>query len=80
MRITILALALLAQSAGPIFRFEADGFWLKLHHFLYVLGGAQNQAPDSRRSAVVNATVEQEAPYLDGNGTLDAALVGLLES
>jgi hypothetical protein len=59
MRITIVALALLAQSATPIFRFEADGFWLNLHHFLYVLGRAQNNVPDSQRRAVVNATAEQ---------------------
>jgi hypothetical protein len=59
MRITIVALALLAQSATPIFRFEADGFWVNLHHFLYVLGRAQNNVPDSQRRAVVNATAEQ---------------------
>jgi len=61
MRITILALAVLAQSAGPIFRFEADGFWLNLHHFLYVLGRAQNGAPDARRSAVEAAPADQTA-------------------
>ena len=47
--------------AGPIFRFEADGFWLNLHHYLYVLGRAQNQTPDSQRRAVVNAPADQEA-------------------
>ena len=59
MRITLVALALVAQQATPIFRFEADGFWLNLHHFLYVLGRAQNHTPDSQRRAVVNATAEQ---------------------
>jgi hypothetical protein len=38
MRILVLAIALAAQAATPIFRFEPDGFWLNLHHFLYVLG------------------------------------------
>src|SRR5262245_14929051 len=59
MRITIVALVLAAQTATPIFRFEADGFWLNLHHFLYVLGRAQNNTPDSQRRAVVNAAAEQ---------------------
>ena len=59
MRITLLALALAAQSAGPIFRFEADGLWLNLHHFLYVLGRAQNGAPDAKRSAVERAPADQ---------------------
>ena len=42
MRVLVVAVALAAQTATPIFRFEADGFWLNLHHFLYVLGRAQN--------------------------------------
>jgi hypothetical protein len=37
------------------------GFWNNLHHFLYVLGRAQNHAPDAQRSAVVNAPAELEA-------------------
>ena len=61
MKLFIATLLLVAQGSGPIFRFEADGFWLNLHHFLYVLGRAQNQAPDSQRSAVVNAPGDQEA-------------------
>jgi len=59
MRVTILALTLLAQSAGPIFRFEADGFWLNLHHFLYVLGRAEAKVADSRREAVAGAPADQ---------------------
>jgi hypothetical protein len=50
---------LLAQASTPIFRFEADGFWLNLHHYLYVLGRAQNGEPDAKRRAVVNAPVDQ---------------------
>ncbi len=61
MRIALVSLALIAQTSTPIFRFEADGFWLNLHHFLYVLGRAQNHAPDSQRRAVVNAPTDQEA-------------------
>jgi hypothetical protein len=47
-------------SASPIFIFHADRFWLNLHHFLYVLGRAQNQAPDSTRDAVEMAPADQE--------------------
>jgi hypothetical protein len=61
MRLLIVTVLLAAQTGTPIFRFEADGFWLNLHHFLYVLGRAQNQTPDSQRRAVVNAPADQEA-------------------
>src|SRR4030095_9378309 len=54
-----IAMLLVAQASGPIFRFEADGFWLNLHHFLYVLGRAQNGAPDAKRSAVERAPADQ---------------------
>jgi len=54
-RTLIVALLLTAQAPSPIFRFETDGVWLNLHHFLYVLGRAQNKAPDMQRRAVVNA-------------------------
>ncbi|HEX6162141.1 MAG TPA: hypothetical protein VFZ31_02160 [Vicinamibacterales bacterium] len=60
MRLLLVTLLLASQGAGPIFRFEPDGFWLNLHHFLYVLGRAHNQAPDAKRAAVVNAPVDQE--------------------
>ena len=52
MRILVVVLALIAQAATPIFRFETDGFWLNLHHYLYVLGRAEAELPDSRREAV----------------------------
>ena len=61
MRLLIVTIALAAQTGAPIFRFEADGFWLNLHHFLYVLGRAQNHTPDSQRRAVVNAPADSEA-------------------
>ena len=57
----LVAIALAVQTPSPIFRFEADGFWLNLHHFLYVLGRAQNHAPDSQRRAVVKAPPDMEA-------------------
>jgi len=47
--------------ASPIFRFTADGFWLNLHHFLYVLGRAEAQMPDRQRRAVAAAPSEQAA-------------------
>lgn len=53
-------MVLAVQTSSLVFRFEADGFWLNLHHFLYVLGRAQNHAPDAQRRAVVNAPVDQE--------------------
>lgn len=36
------------------------GFWNNLHHFLYVLGRARNNTPDTRREAVVNAPKDVE--------------------
>lgn len=68
MRACVLAVCLAAalQSASrpadradaPIFRFAADGFWLNLHHFLYVLGRAENAAPDAAREAVAGAPAD----------------------
>jgi hypothetical protein len=43
-----------------IFVFHNDEFWLNLHHFLYVLGRAENKTRDSSRTAVVNAPKDQE--------------------
>jgi hypothetical protein len=43
-----------ASRSTQLFAFRA-GFWLNLHHFLYVLGRARNGAPDSSRAAVVKA-------------------------
>src|ERR1051325_11611816 len=57
---TLSAALLLAAQTGPrLFSFEADGFWLNLHHFLYVLSRAQAGAPDSKRAAVINAPIDQ---------------------
>jgi hypothetical protein len=43
-----------------IFVFEQP-FWISLHHFLYVLGRAENRAPDRLRRAVADAPKDQEA-------------------
>lgn len=48
-----------AQEPG-IFTFRA-GFWLHLHHFLYVLGRAEARLPDRTRRAVVDAEPDQTA-------------------
>lgn len=45
---------------SPIFRFETDEFWLNLHHFLYVLGRAQNNTPDATREAVAHAPQDSQ--------------------
>jgi hypothetical protein len=67
-RTLVGALMLTTLTPAPIFRFEADGFWLNLHHFLYVLGRAQNKSPDLVRRAVVNAPADQQAGL---NGVTD---------
>jgi hypothetical protein len=43
----------------PIFRFEADEFWLNLHHFLYVLGRAEAKTADASREAVAGAPADE---------------------
>jgi len=52
-------LSLIAQGqesrSTPIFKFETNEFWLNLHHFLYVLGRAENHARDAARAAVASA-------------------------
>ncbi len=45
---------------SPIFVFHTDEFWLNLHHFLYVLGRAQNKERDTAREAVSGAPADQE--------------------
>ncbi|MDQ3169958.1 MAG: hypothetical protein M3Q55_07475 [Acidobacteriota bacterium] len=63
---TILVIALLAlagppvqnrpaAAVSPIFRFDTGGFWLNLHHFLYVLGRAEAKTSDAARVAVAGA-------------------------
>ena len=49
-----------ASQKKPIFNFHTDEFWLNLHHFLYVLGRAQNKTSDASREAVVGAPADQE--------------------
>jgi hypothetical protein len=48
------------KPAKSIFIFHTDEIWLNLHHFLHVLGRAQNKTPDSAREAVNKAPAEQE--------------------
>lgn len=50
-------------SKQTIFVFHSDEFWLNLHHFLYVLGRAENKTRDSSRTAVVNAPKDQEQGF-----------------
>jgi hypothetical protein len=59
MRIAKAVLLLMAAVPGfaaglPLFTF-GSGYWINLHHFLYVLGRAQNNTPDSHRAAVAKA-------------------------
>src|SRR5688572_7619677 len=69
MRIFMTAVVLLAQAATPIFRFETDGFWLNLHHFLYVLGRVEAKMPDIKREAVAGASADEA----EGSKTLSEA-------
>ena len=59
MRILAATLVLIAQAATPIFRFDTDGFWLNLHHYLYVLGRVEAKMPDIRRDAVAGAPADE---------------------
>lgn len=43
-----------------IFQLTTDGFWLNLHHFLYVLGRVEAGMPDIGRRAVAGAPDEEE--------------------
>ena len=61
MKTALVTLLLAAQTAGPIFRFETDGFWLNLHHFLYVLGRAEAKIADAKREAVAGAPADEAA-------------------
>jgi hypothetical protein len=58
-RTLLVAVVLAAQTAAPIFRFETDGFWLNLHHFLYVLGRVEAKMPDITREAVAGAPADE---------------------
>ena len=46
--------------SAPIFIFHDDAFMLNLHHFLYVLGRAENKTRDSSRAAVSGAPADQQ--------------------
>lgn len=48
------------DSPPRIFRFATDGFWLNLHHFLYVLGRVQAGMADIHRRAVAKAPEDEE--------------------
>ena len=50
----------LVPRSSPIFVFHSDEFWLNLHHFLYVLGRAENKTRDSSREAVAGAPTDQQ--------------------
>jgi hypothetical protein len=49
-----------AKTRNTIFVFHTDEFWLNLHHFLYVLGRAENKERDTAREAVSGAPADQE--------------------
>jgi hypothetical protein len=49
-----------SKPSKTIFIFHPDEFWLNLHHFLYVLGRAQNKTSDASREAVIGAPADQE--------------------
>ena len=51
------------RETRTLFIFHTDEFWLNLHHFLYVLGRAQNQERDAAREAVVNAPTDQNLGF-----------------
>jgi len=59
MKTLIIALLLASQAPPPIFRFDADGFWLNLHHYLYVLGRVEAKMPDVMRAAVAGASADE---------------------
>jgi hypothetical protein len=66
----LVALALVATPAGTRAQEPArfsfrTGFWLHLHHFLYVLGRAEAGLPDSQRRAVTGAASDQAAGLRD---------------
>ena len=51
--------AVAEPSVEPYFEYRV-GMWINLHHFLYVLGRAQEGVPDARRSAVAGAPLDTE--------------------
>ncbi len=65
MKTLVVAAVLIVQSPTAIFQFETDGFWLNLHHFLYVLGRVEAKMPDITREAVAGAPDDAEAVLND---------------
>jgi hypothetical protein len=63
MKTLLIAVLLALQTTAPIFRFETDGFWLNLHHFLYVLGRVEAKMPDITREAVAGAAADAAAAF-----------------
>lgn len=59
MKSVVVALVLAVQAGSPIFRFTTDGFWLNLHHYLYVLGRVEAKMPDIKREAVAGAPADE---------------------
>ena len=55
------SLPVAAQAKDRIFVFHTDEFWLNLHHFLYVLGRAENKERDTAREAVSGAPADHES-------------------
>src|SRR5918993_1915377 len=51
------------ETKDPIFVFHTDEFWLNLHHFLYVLGRAENKERDTSREAVAGAPDDQQRGF-----------------
>src|SRR4051812_14191138 len=49
-----------AQTRTAYFEFTVDDFWLNLHHYLYVLGRAHNNAPDAKEPAVRSAPDDEK--------------------
>jgi hypothetical protein len=49
------------EAEGNLIRLRTGGFWLNLHHFLYVLGRAEAGFSDATRSAVAGAPADQDS-------------------
>lgn len=50
-----------SRTTEEVIRLQTDGFWLNLHHFLYVLGRAEAGMPDATREAVRHAPADQDS-------------------
>ena len=61
--LSICAPSVHGHSGGKPFVFHTDELWLNLHHFLYVLGRAENKETDAAREAVSGAPADQETGF-----------------